>query len=127
MTEIQGTREGSTLSFSMVQVFVRPGFLDYLRSGWQISLVAAIDFTASNGLKAQPSGLHYVSDSSYNAYEQALLNVGNIIEPYDQDKMFPVFGFGGAPRFMGLNTVSHCFPLNGDQANPNIAGIQGIH
>jgi len=40
--------------------------------------------------------------------------------------MFPVYGFGGIPTYMGLNTVSHCFPLNGNPANPDIAGIGGI-
>jgi hypothetical protein len=27
---------------------------------------------------------------------------------------------------MGLNSVSHCFPLNGNPGNPDIAGIAGI-
>jgi hypothetical protein len=35
-----------TIDFQMVEV---PGFIDYLKSGWQISFAVAIDFTASNG------------------------------------------------------------------------------
>jgi hypothetical protein len=27
--------------------------------------------------------------------------VGGVLEPYDYDKKFPVFGFGGIPRFSG--------------------------
>ena len=54
------------------------------------------------------------------------MNVGSIVEPYDYDKMFPVFGFGGIPRHMNNNNVSHCFAMNGNAANPNIAGVQGI-
>ena len=44
------------------------------------------------------------------------------MEPYDYDRSFPVFGFGGAPP--GQNT-SHCFPIN-MQANPEIQGIGNI-
>lgn len=49
-----------------------------------------------------------------------------MIEPYDYDKNFPVFGFGGIPRHMSINSVSHCFALNGNPSNPEIAGIFGI-
>ena len=41
-------------------------------------------------------------------------SVGSILEPYDNDKNFPVYGFGGIPVFMGKKDVSHCFPLNGN-------------
>ena len=62
-----------------------------------------------------------------NQYEQALLNVGNVVEPYDLDKSFPVFGFGGIPRHIpGISSVSHCFAMNGQPQNPKIFGIQGI-
>lgn len=40
--------------------------------------------------------------------------VGGTVVQYDYDKKIPVFGFGGIPKFMGTNTVSHCFPLNGN-------------
>jgi len=46
-----------------------------------------------------------------------------VVEPYDFDKNFPVFGFGGIPRHMGLNQVSHCFALNGQAQTPEIHGI----
>ena len=52
--------------------------------------------------------------------------VGQIIEPYDFDKSFPVYGFGGIPRFMNQDIVSHCFPLNGNAGDPSIIGINGI-
>jgi len=48
------------------------------------------------------------------------------VEPYDFDKMFPVFGFGGVPRHMGINEVSHCFPVNGNPGNPEVFGIAGV-
>ena len=51
------------------------------------------------------------------------MNVGTIIEPYDNDRSFPVFGFGGIPRHLGQNGVNHCFAMNGNPANPEIVGI----
>ena len=84
--------------------------------------MGAIDYTASNGNPSNPSSLHYQGGRP-NQYETALSNVGAILEPYDNDRSFPVFGFGGIPRHMGNNAVSHCFALNGDASNPNIVGI----
>ena len=59
-------------------------------------------------------------------YEQALWNVGQVVEPYDYDRSFPVFGFGGIPRHMGIDTVNHCFAVNGNADNPNIVGVPQI-
>ena len=59
------------------------------------------------------------------AYEQAIFQVGNILEPYDHNKQFPVFGFGAKTRFMGWNDVSHCFHLNGKE-DPEVQGVSGI-
>ena len=50
-------------------------------------------------------------------------NVGGIVEPYDYDKSFPVYGFGGVPP--GQQT-SHCFPINLNLQNPDIVGIPNI-
>ena len=52
--------------------------------------------------------------------------VGGIVEPYDLDRSFPVFGFGGIPRHMGINAVNHCFPINGNTQSPEIFGIEQI-
>jgi hypothetical protein len=40
--------------------------------------------------------------------------------------VYPFYGFGGAPTFMGSNEVSHCFPLNGQRLSPEIAGIDNV-
>ncbi len=48
------------------------------------------------------------------------------MEPYDYDRSFPVFGFGGIPRHLGLNSVSHCFAMNGNASAPEIIGIAEI-
>ena len=53
--------------------------MDYLNSGWRINLVAAIDFTASNGDPRSPESNHYLSDDR-NDYENALFEVGSSVE-----------------------------------------------
>jgi hypothetical protein len=99
-----------TMTFDKFDLIVRPSMVDYLRSGWKISLSVAIDFTASNGELSDSYSLHYVDASNplkMTAYELAILQVGNILEAYDDDKMFPVFGFGAKPRYMGIDQVLH--------------------
>lgn len=94
-----------------LRIIEKPTFLSYLNSGWNISLTVAIDFTGSNGNPAYPSSLHYLGN--YNQYEHAIGSVGTILECYDNDRSFPVYGFGGVPKYMGIDQTNHCFPLNG--------------
>ena len=107
-----------------IELIEKPSFIDYLRSGWQINLHVAVDFTASNGESSLISSLHYLGE--FNQYEQAIQSVGSILEMYDNDKCFPVYGFGGIPRYFNANSVSHCFNLNGNPVNPDVYGAQGI-
>ena len=116
------------VEFTQFLMIERPSMVDYLRSGWIISLSVAIDFTASNGEISDPTSLHYIDPRDplkMNSYEEGILRVGTILEPYDHDRRFPVFGFGAIPRFMGINDISHCFHLNGFE-NPQVEGVQGI-
>lgn len=99
-------------------------FLDYLRSGTNISVIVAIDFTASNGRITNPKSLHFISGEKQNEYEQAIITVCSILEKYDTDKMFPVFGFGGI--FEENSGVDHCYPLNRSPNNPEVEGVSGI-
>ena len=112
------------MAIEQIQVVERPSFLTYLKSGTQISLAVAIDFTGSNGEPSYPNSLHFLG--GYNQYEHATRAVGSILEVYDEDKSFPVYGFGGVPRFMGQNATNHCFPLNGNYEHPEIVGTEGI-
>jgi hypothetical protein len=48
------------------------------------------------------------------------MNVGKVVEPYDSDRSFPVYGFGGIPRHMGQYKTNHCFAMNGNPTNPEI-------
>uniref|UniRef100_A0A8C7H7G0 Copine-2 n=1 Tax=Oncorhynchus kisutch TaxID=8019 RepID=A0A8C7H7G0_ONCKI len=51
-------------------------------------------FKSSNGNPREPSSLHYINPLGSNEYLSAILAVGQIIQDYDTDKMFPALGFG---------------------------------
>ena len=67
-------------------------FVDWLHAGLQIGVVSAVDFTASNGNPQFSNSLHHLSPYAPNQYLQAIFGVGAVLEPYDADKMFPMFG-----------------------------------
>ncbi|KAM3268861.1 protein BONZAI 1 isoform X1 [Capsicum chacoense] len=99
-------------------------FLDYLASGYELNFMVAIDFTASNGNPRLPDSLHYIDPSGRpNAYQRAILDVGEVLQFYDTDKRFPAWGFGARPID---GPVSHCFNLNGSSTYCEVEGIQGI-
>ena len=70
-------KNGSFLILSDFSVTDKPDFVNYLRSGWGVSVFGAIDFTASNGDPSNRNSLHYRGTKSQ--YEQAITNVGEII------------------------------------------------
>lgn len=61
------------------------------------------------GNPSQPTSLHYMSPYHLNAYALALRAVGEIIQDYDSDKLFPALGFGA--KLPPDGRVSHEFPL----------------
>lgn len=99
-------------------------FVEYLFGGLQINFTVGIDFTGSNLAPDMPGSLHNILDGFQNEYVQALKAVGNVIQDYDADKLFPAFGFGA--KVPPHNTLSHEFPLNFNMDNPYCAGIDGI-
>uniref|UniRef100_A0A1A8EXA2 Copine III n=1 Tax=Nothobranchius korthausae TaxID=1143690 RepID=A0A1A8EXA2_9TELE len=99
-------------------------FLDYIMGGCQINFTIAIDFTGSNGDPKSPRSLHYINPQGYNEYLAAIWAVGNVIQDYDSDKMFPAFGFGA--QIPPTWQVSHEFPINFNAANPFCAGVEGV-
>ncbi|KAL1020759.1 hypothetical protein UPYG_G00004270 [Umbra pygmaea] len=99
-------------------------FVDFIRGGTQLNFTVAIDFTASNGDPSQPTSLHYMSPYQMNAYAMALKAVGEIIQDYDSDKLFPAYGFGA--KLPPDGKISHAFPLSGDSESPNCVGIEGV-
>uniref|UniRef100_A0A9J7ZTV8 Copine Vb n=2 Tax=Cyprinus carpio TaxID=7962 RepID=A0A9J7ZTV8_CYPCA len=80
--------------------------------------------TVSGGNPSQSTSLHYMNPYQMNAYALALKAVGEIIQDYDSDKMFPALGFGA--KLPPDGRVSHEFPLNGNIENPYCNGIEGI-
>uniref|UniRef100_A0A665VTL6 Copine III n=1 Tax=Echeneis naucrates TaxID=173247 RepID=A0A665VTL6_ECHNA len=96
-------------------------FLDYIMGGCQINFTVAVDFTGSNGDPRSPQSLHYISPQGVNEYLSAIWSVGNVIQDYDSDKMFPAFGFGA--QIPPTWQVSHEFPLNFNPSNPFCAGV----
>ncbi|KAL0686189.1 hypothetical protein Bca4012_053037 [Brassica carinata] len=103
---------------------VQHTFLEYLASGFELSFMVAIDFTASNGNPRLPDSLHYVDPSGrLNAYQRAIVELGEVLQFYDSDKRFPAWGFGARPID---SPVSHCFNLNGSSSYCEVDGIQGI-
>ncbi|XP_054464759.1 copine-5 isoform X3 [Anoplopoma fimbria] len=113
-----------TVSLLSFNVESEHTFLDYIKGGTQIHFTVAIDFTASNGNPSQSTSLHYMNPYQMNAYAMALKAVGEIIQDYDSDKMFPALGFGA--KLPPDGRVSHEFPLNGNIENPYCNGMEGI-
>eukprot|EP00826_Nyctotherus_ovalis_P063437 TRINITY_DN9305_c0_g1_i11.p1 TRINITY_DN9305_c0_g1~~TRINITY_DN9305_c0_g1_i11.p1 ORF type:complete len:602 (-),score=182.36 TRINITY_DN9305_c0_g1_i11:111-1916(-) len=123
--------EGATLQFQASSLravrceeLSQHSFLDYILNGLEIALIIAIDFTGSNGSPKYSDSLHYY-DFSQNQYLKAITSVGQILENYDSDKKFSVFGFGAfIPDVMP--STSHCFAINGNIFDPEISTLQGV-
>jgi hypothetical protein len=116
-------RNSGTLKIDNIVIVKEPTFLDFIMSGTQISLMVGIDFTASNGTLNDPSSLHALKKDEYNDYQKAIISVGNILNFYDSDKKYPVFGFGAK---LPNGQTSHCFHCNFDAMNPEVFGVDGI-
>ena len=85
----------------------------------------AIDYTASNN--ENPISLHNISVVIQNDHEKAIISFWRIIAPYDFDKLFSVYGFGGIPHGPGnqSNSVCHYFNIS-FKDDPNIEGINNM-
>uniref|UniRef100_A0A8C1IPY9 Copine family member IX n=1 Tax=Cyprinus carpio TaxID=7962 RepID=A0A8C1IPY9_CYPCA len=81
-----------------------------------------VDFIRGN--PSQPTSLHYMNPYQLNAYAMALKAVGEIVQDYDSDKLFPAYGFGA--KLPPDGKISHAFPLNSDCENANCVGIEGV-
>ncbi|OMJ88357.1 hypothetical protein SteCoe_9773 [Stentor coeruleus] len=99
-------------------------FLDYIQAGTELNLIFAIDFTISNTDYRNKSSLHYIDPNAQNEYERTISCIGNILADYDKEKIYPVFGFGGEPEWS--RKVDHCFPINKNNINPDIVGINNV-
>ena len=57
-----------------------------------------------------------------NQYQMAIHATGTILQEYDHDRMFPVYGFGGSIN----GQVNHCFPVTMDPTHAQVSGVNGI-
>jgi len=119
----KGKKKKGTVSVPSCKIRYRASFLDYVMGGLDIQLMVAIDFTASNGDPRSPDSLHYMSQTGENQYSAAIRAVGAVLEPYDSDNMIPCWGFGGKNKH---GQVRHCFPLNGNENDPEVQGMGGV-
>ena len=84
-------------------------FLDYIKKGGiRIGLNIGIDFTKSNKPPNDPNSLHSYVNEQKNPYEKAILTCGKILESYDYDLLYPVYGFGAVVN----GETSYCFNIN---------------
>uniref|UniRef100_A0A8C1EJM3 Copine VII n=1 Tax=Cyprinus carpio carpio TaxID=630221 RepID=A0A8C1EJM3_CYPCA len=89
-----------------------------------ISVIVAIDFTASNGDPRNSCSLHYINPYQPNEYLKALIAVGEICQDYDSDKRFSALGFGA--RIPPNYEVSHDFAINFNPEDDECEEIQGV-
>ena len=117
-------KDAGTLICMYAEVIYQPSFLDYIMGGTEVNFMVAVDFTASNGRQDQPDSLHNVTSGQPNQYQQAIHQVGDVLEYYDNDKLFPTWGFGGVVQAGGR--AEHCFNLVQGGPNAKAQGVQGI-
>ncbi|KAL7205039.1 hypothetical protein ACSBR2_018042 [Camellia fascicularis] len=88
-------------------------------------LYSFLDYiSTSNGNPRNPDSLHYIDPTGrLNAYQQAIMEVGEVVQFYDSDRRFPAWGFGGR-TYDG--SISHCFNLNGGASGFEVEGLEGI-
>ena len=107
----------------------QPTFIDYLKSGMSINLTIGIDFTQSNETYTQSNSLHSLKNGM-NDYEKAIRSCGDILAYYDDDQLFPVFGFGfkfsnNNNKDFGLYSLNN-YPINNNINDPNINTIDNV-
>merc|ERR1712226_52483 len=121
-------KNSGTVTLQSCEVHIVPSFLDYIKGGTQVNFTLAVDFTGSNGNPSSPDSLHYRGNPTNpsqqpNQYVTAIRSVGEIVQDYDSDKMFPALGFGA--RIPPTGQVSHEFFLNLSES-PFCSGLEGL-
>ncbi len=123
----RGYTNSGTLTCTHCNIEEKPSFTDYIIGGLELSMLVAIDFTASNGDIKYSQSLHHLhKDGKLNQYQEAIKSIGGIIEHYDSDQVYPLYGFGACyPKPDGeFSRVSFCFPLS--SSGVEVQGVEGI-
>lgn len=96
----------------VLNIVERHSFLEYLEGGLELKMVIGVDFSVENKIKG-------ISSSEY---EKALSSIGKILENYDSDKSFPMYGFGAA-----VSGFDHSvFPMSLDSKQASVHGVEGM-
>lgn len=94
--------------------------MEYIQGGCQIQLVIGV------GLSSRYSKKDENSNCDEDQCGQILRSVMEILQYYDDDKMYPIYGFG-AKVDLGISypkVTSQCLALNGDVFNPEVSGLE---
>ena len=100
-------------------------FYDFISAGVKIKLSIGIDFTGSNGHPLDKDSLHSLLGPNPNDYEKVIKLIGNILQYYSYDQLYPVYGFGAILQNSAYNIASMCFNIN-FQNNPEILTIDNV-
>ncbi|CAD8179864.1 unnamed protein product [Paramecium octaurelia] len=107
------------LKLIQVKQHSRYSFLNYIYSGAKIQVIVALDFTNSNQISNEEDGQPELSTS--NDYISALKQILGILQYYNNENRYPVYGFGAKlPPY--YNVVSHCFACTGNIFDPYVYG-----
>eukprot|EP01117_Protostelium_nocturnum_P003084 TRINITY_DN14028_c0_g1_i1.p1 TRINITY_DN14028_c0_g1~~TRINITY_DN14028_c0_g1_i1.p1 ORF type:complete len:278 (+),score=99.87 TRINITY_DN14028_c0_g1_i1:204-1037(+) len=85
------------------------------RAGLESSnLIIGVDYTKSNEWNGKSTfggyNLHHLQPGMTNPYQDVIDLIGRTLEPFDDDKLIPVFGFGDV-----TTTDKSCFPFYPDR------------
>ena len=126
---IQITLNGNRQASIKCTLISQPSFIGYLRAGMNINLTIGIDFTGSNEDYKDARSLHYLNNGM-NDYEKAIRSCGDILAYYDDDQLFPVFGFGFKFSNQAGNNLgkynNDIYPINCNTSDPNINLIDNV-
>lgn len=124
-------KNSGTMTFESIEFGEGFSFTTFPLHGTDIAVVFAIDFTSSNGTPHEPDSLHKIVDvskmgdfNSLNHYQKAITSIGKILEVYDDNKEFGVYGYGA--QFGDDETMQFEYPLTGNENHPNVKGIEGV-
>jgi hypothetical protein len=120
---VKASGKAGNIILKNIVIAKKESFLDYVFGGCEMGLHIFVDFTLSNGKPNDPNSLHYLNPQK-NQYDQAMRAVGSILQNYDTDQKFPLYGFGGRLKGITGKNASHCFALNGNIFDPEVAGIE---
>ena len=115
-------KEFSDFNINVLPEIVKKNrLIKLIKSGLNLDLSIAIDFTGSNGFPYFPFSIHYIENGFVNNYEKAIRENYKIISTLNEKDKYDIYGFGA-----DINGIfEKCFNLNMTD-NPSIEGIENI-